>query len=454
MQNTLNIKERIKYFQDKPKKLITFEKKSEKEPLIFDQKDNGSSDKGGKFYKKTISGELQAFINEKPVFPCLLISKDDNGKIESNMNCLNDIDIDKIKAIKEDSFEIVKRKDIINTQMIDFSNYQFDISVIHNNANFLKNVKNKQKKMNKDNTIIGKYKLYSFNINEEDLSFKKNFIDKFNIIANDNSSDKDKAKEIDEIFETYGYYIPLKIYIGGLFLNNYNKENIRGLRDSLFHLNKKLEYNQNKEELQFKSEVDFSSDNEITKIFINENTKIIGGDRTEKNLEKWTKSVNIFNSNVIEYTNMIEAKNILPIELKQKLKIPLQLVEEKYLARKKYIQIIKSLKDIKIEDEIKGYDNISKGICEKRKIPIIYEKKIDIFTEAGIISYEKKIITEFFNDIIVGFKIVDERKDGLNGEWKIYTNPLLQKEIKFRFWSQFSREQRFSLYIYLIKFPE
>ena len=151
---------------------------------------------------------------------------------------------------------------------------------------------------------------------------------------------------------------------------------------------------------------------------------------------------------------MIEAKNILPNELKQKLKIPLRLVEEKYLARKKYIQIIKSLKDIKIEDEIKGYDNISKRICEERKIPIIYEKKIDIFTEAGIISYEKKIITEFFNDIIVGFKIIDERKDGLNGEWKIYTNPLLQKEIKILFWSQFVREQRFSLYIYLIKFPE
>lgn len=102
MENTLNIKERIKYFQDKPKKLITFEKKSEKKPLISEQKDNGSSDKGGTFYKRTISGELQAFINEKPVFPCLLISKDDNGKIESSMNCLNDIDIDKIKAIKED----------------------------------------------------------------------------------------------------------------------------------------------------------------------------------------------------------------------------------------------------------------------------------------------------------------------------------------------------------------
>ena len=171
-------------------------------------------------------------------------------------------------------------------------------------------------------------------------------------------------------------------------------------------------------------------------------------------MEKWTKSVEIFNSNVIECTNIIEAKNILPNEIKQKLKIPLQLVEEKYLARKKYIQIIKSIKDIKIEDEIKGYDNISKGIFEERKIPFIYEKKISIFTEAPIMGYEKKVITESFNDLIVGFKIVDERKDGLNGEWKIYTNPLLQKEINCRFWSQWAREQKFSLYIYLIKFPE
>jgi len=421
-------------------------------PSISEKIGNDSSNKEDKtFYEKTISEELQTFINGKPIFPCLLISKDDNGKIEANMTCLNDINIDKIKVIKEDCFEIVKRKDIINAQMIDFSNYKFDISVIHNNSNFLKNAKSIQKEYNEDNAIIGKYKLYSFNINEDDLSFKKNFIDKFNIIANDNSSDKIKAKEIDEIFQKCGYYIPLKIYIGGLILNNYNKETVSGLKDSLIHLNKKMEYNK---ELQFKSEVEFSSDNEITQFFNNENTKIIGGDKAEKNLEKWTKSVKIFNSNVIEYTKIIEAKNILPNELKQKLKIPLQLFEEKYLARKKYIEIIKSLKDIKIEDNIKGYDNISKGICEKSKIPDIYEKKISIFSEVGFMSGERKKIAESFDDLIVGFKIIDERMDGLNGEWKIYTNPLLQKEIKILFWSQFVREQRFSLYIYLIKFPE
>jgi hypothetical protein len=91
MQKNFNIKDKIKFFQEKPKNIITFEKK----PSFSEKIDNGSSIKGKSFYKRTISDELQAFINEKPVFPCLLISKDDNGKIETNMTCLNDIDIDR-----------------------------------------------------------------------------------------------------------------------------------------------------------------------------------------------------------------------------------------------------------------------------------------------------------------------------------------------------------------------
>lgn len=155
---------------------------------------------------------------------------------------------------------------------------------------------------------------------------------------------------------------------------------------------------------------------------------------------------------MIECTNIIEAKNILTNELKLKLKIPLQIVEQKYLARKKYIQIIKSIKDIEIEKE-KGYNDISKGIYEECDIPKIYIKKLKIYIEEGF-GYVKKIMNESFSDIIVGFKIVSERNDDYNGEWKLYTNPLLQKEINMRFWSQFIRELKFSLYIYLMKFPE
>lgn len=457
-----SFKDKIKFFEphgklvfknnnNKPRHTVTFEKGFDKKCVISENKENASSEKTKNFCNKSISKELQTFINDKPVFPCLLISKDDIGKIEMNMNCLNDIDIDKIKIISEDSFEIAKRKEMNDSQTIDFSNYQFDISVIHNNANFLKKTKSNQKTSYKNNSIIGKYKLYSFNINEGDLSFNQYFIDKFNNIANDISSDTIKAKEIDEIFENQGYYIPLKIYIGGLFINKYNKENIRGIRDSLISLNKKLGYNQY--EVEFKDSIEISSENKINQIFINENTQIIGGDRTEKNFDKWIKSIKIFNSNLIECTNIIEAKNILPNDLKQKLKVPLQLVEQKYLSRKKYVEIIKSLRDIIIEEE-KGYDNISKGICQVSNIPVIYVKIINILTEEKFLRCVKKNLKESFSDIIVGFKIEDNKMDGLNGEWKIYSNPLLQKEINMRFWSQISNEQDFSLYVYLMKFPE
>ena len=132
-----------------------------------------------------------------------------------------------------------------------------------------------------------------------------------------------KAKEIDEIFENQGYYIPLKIYLGGIFINRY-----------------KL----------FKEDINLSGE-DIRKIFINENTQIIGGEKSEKNFELWTQSIQISNSNIIECSNIIEAKNILPNQLKEKLKKPLQLVEEKYLKRTKYIEYINSLKDIKLSEK-------------------------------------------------------------------------------------------------------
>ena len=153
-----------------------------------------------------------------------------------NMHCLKDIDIDKIKIIKEEGFEMTKRKDTYDYQIIDFSNFQFDISVVHNNINFSSKAKNMEKISEHNNLLIGKYKLYSFNINEGDLSFNPYFIQKFESIANDSSSDQIKAKEIDEIFESQGYFIPLKIYIGGLFINRYNKKNMKSLKETIYFI--------------------------------------------------------------------------------------------------------------------------------------------------------------------------------------------------------------------------
>ena len=441
------MKERIKFFQKEMNNLPYLNRHNTENKFNV----SGEKTKKVEISKEVkINKELQHFLEEKPVFPCLLISKEDNGKIEMNMNCLNDIDINKIKIIKEDSFELSKREDVKDYQMIDFSNFQFDISVVHNSLNFEKKTKDIKINSGKSNLLLGKYKLYSFNIYEGDLSFKPHFIKKFEDIANDESSDKNKAKEIDEIFESQGYYIPLKIYIGGLFLNRYNKENIRGLRDSLRSLSLNSAF-ENKE-LNFGGNLNISNGREINQIFLNENTQIIGGDKTERNFEKWTETVKIFNSNIIECTNIIEAKNILPIELKNKLKIPLKIIEKKYFLRKKYFQKLNSLKDIELAKD-KGYSDISKGICNESKEPEIYMKKIHLFGESSV-GYTRKSISEVFDDIIVGFKIVSQRDDDYNGQWHVKFNPLLKKEINISFASQFMREEEFNIYIYLMKFPE
>ena len=85
------------------------------------------------------------------------------------------------------------------------------------------------------------------------------FLKKFEEIANNSSSDQMKAKEIDEIFENQGYYIPLKIYIGGIIINRYNDKNYK----------------------LFKEDINLSGE-DIRKIFINENTQIIGGEKVKK----------------------------------------------------------------------------------------------------------------------------------------------------------------------------
>ena len=468
MEEKLSFKDKLKLFQKEANKMPFLEKNNPKKNsfkigefgkrnFISEEIEDDKIPKAATIHelketknkrKKAIGEEIINFIKEKPVFPCLLISKDDNGKIEMNMNCLKDIDLDNIKIIKEEGFEMTKRKDMYDYQVIDFSNFQFDISVLHNNINYEFKTKNLEKISEKNSLIIGKYKLYSFNINEGDLSFNSHFLNKFETIANDDSSDKIKAKEIDEIFESQGYFIPLKIYIGGLFINRYNKKNSKSLRESIVRLNKTLAEN----EFKLKDGFESSSENDLNKIFINQNTQIIGGDKNEKNFDKWTKSVRITNSHIIECTNIIEAKNILPNELKQKLKIPLQLVETKYLKRRKYYQIINALKDIQL-DEYKGYDDLSKGLCKERKIPEIYKKVIDFYADKSV-GYTTKAVSESFEDIIVGFKFISKRDDDKNGEWDIKFNPLLKKEIYVTFTSQFIRVEKYLIEIYLMKFPE
>ena len=104
-------------------------------------------------------------------------------------------------------------------------------------------------------------------------------------------------------------------------------------------------------------------------------------------------------------------------------------------------------------DEYKGYDDFSKGICKENDIPEIYRKEIDFYAKKSF-PYTTKTVSESFEDIIVGFKLISKRDDDKNGEWDIKFNPLLKKEINITFTSQFVRVEKYMIYIYLMRFPD
>ena len=128
------------------------------------------------------------------------------------------------------------------------------------NLNFSKNIDYIQKISEKNNLIIGN------NINEGDLFYKPYFIEKFENIANDVSSDETKAKQIDEIFQDQGYFIPLKIYTGGLFLNRYNKKEKKESKNS--SINGYIELDFEIDEIKNKENCEISSEREISKFFL------------------------------------------------------------------------------------------------------------------------------------------------------------------------------------------
>ena len=106
----------------------------------------------------------------------------------------------------------------------------------------------------------------------------------------------------------------------------------------------------------------------------------------------------------------------------------------------------------------KGDGNFNRGICEEKNIisePKIYMQKFIIDTH---VSYFPPIFTEEFHkqfdDIIVGFEIQDDRKDGHNGNWTIKNEPLGTNKITIEFASGFMRGQDFTIKIYLMKVPE
>ena len=394
---------------------------------------------------------IENFLKNNKIFPCLLIS--DNNEIKTNFECFNEFPNDKINNNEENIFRIKQYKNELNFHLVEEASLSKIIKYLKEEFNINTFSSSKVKEKNPKNIIFGKYKIYSFNINQKDISFNENYTKKFEKIAQDNCTDEQKVKYLEDIFKEIGFYIPLRAYVGGYFYNSYKSPNI------------------NANKLKFKKDIATSTSfdsffnnqgdikdthsNSIKQIFTDTNTKTKGGDDSIVDFDKWKKSIKLSNSQVIQYTNLIEATNLLNTNLKHLLKVPIQIIEKKFRKRKKYFDLIELYKNTKLKS-LKGQDGIVCGKvleCNDPDEVEIYCKKFIVKETGQMFKHQVREIKESFTDIIIGFRINSCWNDGTNGTWTLEEDPLFQTKIDIKFCSKLFRGERFDLEVYLMKYP-
>jgi hypothetical protein len=333
-----------------------------------------------------------------------------------------------------------------------------DISIFHIDANFktyFEKIKEKEYETT-SSFLIAKYNLGSLSINNDDVTLSDQMKKKINNIAEDYSlNDKEKAQELDKIFESYGYFIPLTINIGGQFIiDSKDIESTQSesyLLDLIAKINANINYKDIDANITSNSSYNQNNMNIMKNIFNFKKTNIIGGNIYKNNFNDWLNTLTLENCEITGYANIIPITDLLDFELKRKISEPLKQIEKKYNNRKRYIEIYKDLQK-KIEnsgwtDEREGTD--FDGILIEDDL--IYRQNFKIEKEWSTF-YVERDFKEPFADIIVGWKI-DSQKEK-NGKWKLMQNPLLNNRMDAHFESQWLRGIIYEISIYFMDYPE
>lgn len=394
--------------------------------------------------------ELKKYLDSNYLRPFLL-KLDENGEIETNRNCLNVINIDEIHISKEGFFQLNEIEKSESYKIIGNSNFSNNISFsLFSNTNFEKHLENIREELKGINSIEGKYEFFSVNYASKDLSFQEFEINKLKLIAEDKISDEEKAQQLYNRFLETGYFIPKKVYYGGIFYNKMkDMENI-ARKDSKTNLKKNLTMTED-----YKYNLDYNSltDNDLNNIFKKQTTKIKGGDINAESFQNWKKSINPDNSIPIRFTNMVEAKDILDESLTKKLKKPLELISDLFKTRKDYLTTLKSIKSEDLKpDNFEGTGNFVRGICVENKNLGIYKNSEEVDIPGNFLKWAYHDYTESFDGVIVGFKIIDIKKKGHNSKWIIKENPILKKNIIINFVSEFMHGFKYNIEVYYIQF--
>ena len=357
---------------------------------------------GNKNYKGKMTKKVMTFLNKKNIFPCTLKS-DSNGKIIKFSGCFIPISLKKIDYREErrsefKTYEIENedKNDEIGT--LDIQTF-LDISCFHCDSVFKRKAEKLNNYSNKITSSVGKYILYSFSIRPEHISLDSYWLNRFKDITNSFSTDMEKAKQLDEIFKTIGFFIPLEIKVGGSYI--YHTENMYSFyrNNSLinFYLNSLLgieiafennieknnEKDKNKSlEINGKFGFDYKNEKDESKNrkFFLKKTKISGGNIYANDYDEWKNSLTFNNSEIIEFSNIMSIKNILDNKIRNILKRPLEIVEKRYKIRKEYydtIQYLKNLTTVIILKELSHFVEVfvKKEILHKFIIKNIMQKE-------------------------------------------------------------------------------
>ena len=161
--------------------------------------------------------ELKKF---NKTLPCLL-KYDSEGNIESYKGCLEEIPLENIEFQELNQFSVHKSESNTSLSLINDKKVSLGMAAFQQEVKGELKLCKTEKYSSSSEILIAKKKLYSISIKEEDISINDYYSDKLEKLAEDETLDDiEKAKELESLIEKTGYYIPLKVYIGGLYTIN------------------------------------------------------------------------------------------------------------------------------------------------------------------------------------------------------------------------------------------
>ena len=185
---------------------------------------------------------------------------------------------------------------------------------------------------------------YKYEIQSKDIHITKEYENEvLNIIENNKSNEEILKQKLIEKLEEYGLYIPLKIYFGGRF--NIEFETNSQEANKLIFAELKSGFSTNSINININSKGNYNEENSFSnKIF---QYKTIGGDNQNiyniENIEKWIKTVNIDNSTVIAYDNLMPIYKFFSEEVQKKIEPYLECILNENKKNKEFDNNVKTI---------------------------------------------------------------------------------------------------------------